>query len=162
MRRINCLALVLALSLAVLSGCATGKRDNRVAGIIQPDLVIRQIGGVPIAARNEQGPISVNLEVDVINRSAEPITLQRLTLETVGLGAYNMATTSRPFDQTIAPGHVETVKLQLTGQAQGTIQGANGTVTMRGIGYFDTEFGKFQKVFLQQLNDGMRGQPQAQ
>lgn len=162
MRKLNCLTLVLALSLAVLSGCASGKRDNRAAGIIQPDLVIRQIGGVPIAARNQQGPISVNLEVDVINRSAEPITLQRITLETVGLGAYNMPSTSRPFDQTIAPGHVETVRLQLTGQAQGTIQGANGPVTMRGIGYFDTEFGKFQKVFLQQLNDGLRGQPQAQ
>jgi hypothetical protein len=104
----------------------------------------------------------VNLEVDVINRSSEPITLQQITLETVGLGAYNLSSTSRPFDTTIEPGHVETVKLLLTGQAQGTIQGANGQVTMRGIGYFDTEFGKFQKVFLQQLNDGMRGQPQAQ
>lgn len=153
---------ILILTLTLVIGCGSARRDNRAAGIIEPDFVVRQIGGVPIAARNEQGPIPVNLEVDVINRSAEPITLQRIQLETVGLGAYELATTSRPFDSTIQPGHVATVKMRLTAQAQGTIQGANGPVTMRGIGYFDTEFGKFQKVFMQQVNDGMRGQPQAQ
>jgi hypothetical protein len=162
MRNIKALTLIVIFSIAVIAGCASAKRDNRTAGIIQPDMVIRQIGGVAIAARNQVGPISVNLEVDVINRSAEPIKLQQITLETVGLGAYNLVSTSRPFDTTIEPGHVETVKLLLTGQSQGTIQGANGPVTMRGIGYFDTEFGKFQRVFLQQVNDGMRGQPQAQ
>lgn len=162
MRRTPTLALTLILSIAVLGGCASAARDNRTAGIIEPDLVIRQIGGVAIVAQNVRGPISLNLEVDVINRSAEPITLQRITLETVGLGAYDVSSTSRPFDKTIQPGTVETVKMLLTGQAQGTIQGANGQVTMRGIGYFDTEFGKFQRVFLQQVNDGMRGQPQPQ
>ncbi len=161
MRNIKALTLIVIFSVAVIAGCASSKRDNRAAGIIQPDFVIRQIGVVPIAARNEVGPIPVNLEVDVINKSSEAITLQQISLETVGLGAYTIRE-SRPFDTVIQAGQVQTVSMRLTGQSQGTIQGANGPVTMRGIGYFDTEFGKFQRVFLQQVNDGMRGQPQAQ
>jgi len=162
MRKLIPATLALLFAFVLVAGCASAKKDNRSAGIIEPDFVVRQIGGVPIAARHESGPISLNLEVDVINRSAEPITLQRIQLETVGLGAYSLPSTSRPFANTIEPGHVTTVKLVLPAQAQDTIQGANGPVTMRGIGYFDSEFGKFQKVFMQQVNDGMRGQPQAQ
>jgi hypothetical protein len=152
-------AVVLAVSVVLLSlSCASRPPQ---AQLLEPDFVVRQIGTLPFAARHVTGPIPVTLAVDVINKSDEELTLEQVRLETVGLGAYILPATSRPFDRLIRARHVETVELSLNASAQDTIQGANGPVTIRGTAYFKSPYGKFQKTFMQQVNDGMKGQPLA-
>lgn len=152
-------ALLAALLFLTVS-CASNRQP--VAQLIEPDFVVRQTSTMPNAARHVTGAIPVSYEVDVINKSEETLTLEQIRLETVGAGAYVLPQTSRPFDREIKPQHVATVKMELTASAQNTIQGSNGPVTVRGTAYFKSPYGKFQKTFLQQLNDGMRGQPSAE
>ena len=153
------LLILLAAAPILLTACSSGR--SRVA-LTPPDVVVRQVGGLPLAARHVTGPISVNLLLDVMNKASEDIRLEQVRVETVGLGAYTIIPTSRPFDQRIAPNRVETVEMVLPATAESTIIGANGPVTIRGIAYFNSEFGKFQRVFTQQLNDGMNGQRRPQ
>lgn len=150
-----------AAAVLLLAVSCSGNRQP-AAQLIEPDFVIRQTSTIPMAARHVTGPIPVSFQVDVINKSAETLTLEQIKLESVGLGAYALPQTSRPFDREIRPNHVETVDLELIASARNTIQGSNGPVTIRGTAFFKSPYGKFQKTFLQQINDGMRGQPSAE
>jgi hypothetical protein len=152
-------AAVLAATLVLAISCSSSRSS---AKLIEPDFVVRQKGTIPFVARHVTGPIPVNFEVDIINKSDEELVLQQLRLETIGQGAYVLPQSTRPFDRKIKPNHVETVELVLNASAQDTIQGSNGPVTIRGVAYFNSPYGKFQKTFMQQINDGMKGQPLAQ
>ena len=152
-------AVLAIITLTLLAGCSNNKQAP--ADLIDPDFVVRQTSAMPYAARHVQGAIPVTFQVDVINKSAETLKLETLRLETIGAGAYVLPLTSRPFDREIKPNHVETVELQLTASAQDTIQGSNGVVTIKGTAHLRSPYGAFQKTFIQQINDGMKGQPQA-
>ena len=152
--------LFVPLLLALLS-CGTS--SNSKGNLIEPEFAVHQIGGTGFAARHITGPISVNLKVDVTNRSDEPLRLEQMRMETIGdVGAYVIAAQNRPFGKTIAPGQQQSFELWLPAQAEDTITGNNGPVTVRGIAYFSSSIGKFQKIFITQLNDGMHGQRQPQ
>jgi hypothetical protein len=152
--------LLAATAALVTVACASA---NSAANLLPPDFVVRQIGGMPFAARHVEGPISVNLEVDVINRSEEVLTLEQLRLETIGdVGAYVLRPQTLPFNRAIKPQHVETVTMTVPAISQSTIVGANGPVTIRGVAYFKSDVGKFRRIFMQPINDGMRGNRQPQ
>ncbi len=158
------------LLLLTVVSCASQKqstvestaRENGTARLIPPDFVVRQVGGPSYAARHVTGPISVNLQIDVINRSAETLKVDHIRLETIGEGAYTIRPETRSIGKSIEPNKMVTLEVWLSGEAQDTILGNSGPVTIRGTAFFDSEYGKFQKVFMQQLNDGMKGQRSTQ
>lgn len=149
-------AAALGFLLLTLS-CASGTPRTK-ANLIAPDLAIRQIGGVGAVSRHLSGPISVNLEVDVLNKSAETIRLERIELQSIGSGAYTVSQQSRPFNQEIAPNSVERVRFFVPAQAEGTISGANGPVTVRVTAYFDSPAGQFREIYMRNINDQLGGQ----
>lgn len=163
-------SLFLTLLVVTVVSCASQKqgtvekamRENGTARLIPPDFVVRQIGGPSYAARHVTGPITVNLQIDVINKSAETLKVDHIRLETVGEGAYTIRPETRSFGKSVEPNKMTTLEVWLSGEAQDTILGNSGPVTIRGTAYFDSEYGKFQKVFMQQLNDGMKGQRSSQ
>lgn len=141
-----------ALALLTLTSCASA--DNRMkANIIPPELAIRQISRAGAVSTHLSGPISVNFQVDVENKSQEPIRLERLEVQSVGAGAYEISTQSRPFNQSIAPDRVESVRFWLPANAGDTIVGANGPVTVRVTAYFDSSLGQFREVYMRTIND---------
>jgi len=126
--------------------------DAMPESLIPPELQIRQVGAQPFAARHITGPIPVNFEIAIANRSAETLTLQRIELQSMGMGAYTVQSTAKPFDRKIVSNAIERVELWAPAQMEQTITGANGPVTLRVTVYFNSDLGKFRRIYVQQVN----------
>lgn len=153
------LLVVAALTFAV--SCSSMRSDsglgNTKVSIIKPEIDIAQISSVPQAARHVEGGIPVHFAMRVANRFGETITLKSVNLQSVGVGAYDVASTSRPFKTKIQPDQEETVEFWVPANVgMSTIVGANGPVTLRATLYFDSPVGQFQEVIIRQVN-GMPG-----
>lgn len=149
-------ALLLSVSLLAFLVPARCTTANATANLIEPEFRIRQVGGQAYAARHVQGAISVNFQVEIINRSAEPLEVNRIQVESMGAGAYSLPSSSRPFARTIPPEHIEVFELWVPASTETTILGANGPVTIRSVVSFTSSIGKFQKVYVRQVNDQVR------
>ena len=142
------------LSAVILIGCSSSSVPSDVS-VIPPELQIRQVGGTAFAARHEQGNIPLRFEIDILNKTAEPITLERIEMQSLGEGAYTLNNISKPFDRRLDPDRVETVELFAPAYVNKTILGGNGPVTLRATAYFKSSLGSFRKVYIQQVNDRM-------
>ena len=150
----------LAFSLLfILAGCAT---KNARVKLIPPQLEIRQLGGQAMAARHADGGLPVHYVVRVHNPSAETIELERINLSSVGYGAYELDSTSRPFKQSIAPGTTEQVEIWTSAVGSGTVIGVNGPVTLRITAFFDSAVGSFKETYTQQVNTDLAPLPKPQ
>jgi hypothetical protein len=141
----------LAAILLLLAACAA-QQLGRKSPVAEPEIVIEQISNVAPAARNVAGGISVRYRIRVRTVAKEPVTLKRIDLVSVGYGAYNVGSLSRPFDVTIKPGSESSVEVFALGQIlDPSIAGANGPVTLRAVMLFDSPLGQLQKVVTQQV-----------
>ena len=150
--------LVLA-AFVILSAtaCASMKSDSGLGrarvNVIKPEILISQTSEMPAAARHVQGAIPIQYAMRVANRSAETITLKRVTVQSMGMGAYRIDATGRPFDTLIQPDEYQIVEFWVPANVvDNTIMGANGPVTLRATLYFDSPVGQFQEVVIRQVN----------
>lgn len=150
MRKTIAASVVLVLAVACSTGSGT---SSNAAKIAMPEIQLVQTSGVPIAARHTDGGISIQYAMRVENRAAEPIKLQRVTVQSVSEGAYYVSPTSRPFDVAIEPEQKEDVQFWVAATPGGSIVGANGPVTMRVTLQFDSPSGKFQQIVMRTVND---------
>lgn len=155
--------LVAPLLLLTVVSCSSMKSDsglgNAKVKLTRPEIALTQLSVVPSAARHVDGGLPIQYRLRVANRAGEPITLKQVTLQTMGSGAYTVDPTSRPFAETIQPDQYTTVEFWVPAQAEDTIMGANGPVTVRAIAQFDSPQGQFTQTVVQQVN-GMSGQSQ--
>lgn len=140
--------LVLPILLIAVTACATRKAP---ATGMRPDVVITQVSGVPAAARFESGAMSVRYRVRVLNKAKEPITLQRINIDSVGIGAYAVSH-SAPFDVSIDPSRSREVDFWAPTQRTENVTGANGPVTLRVVASFDAPAGRFEDVTVQNVS----------
>ena len=119
-------------------------------------ILIRQISGVPPAARLVSGGLPVRYLVSIRNNAAEPITLERVGLDSMGSGAYTINHSSAFKDVVIAPAQTREIDFWASAQANETVSGANGPVTLRVVLYFDAPSGKFEDVTVQNVAAGAR------
>ena len=130
------------------SGLGAAKVD-----IAKPELLIRQLSTVPVAARHIEGGIPVQYALRVLNHAGEPITLKQVTVMSMGYGAYDVPSTSRPFKTLVQPDHTEVVDFWVPANIQySSMVGANGPVTLRVVAQFDSPVGQFQQIVVQQVN----------
>ncbi|HEX8170373.1 MAG TPA: hypothetical protein VF824_07530 [Thermoanaerobaculia bacterium] len=142
--------LTLLLAVPLLVTCASAPK----APVTRPAVKIVQTSGVPAAARNISGAgIAVAYRIAIENRADEAIKLERITMQSVGEGAYTMYEVKRPYDVTIDAHQTREVDFTGEATATGSISGANGPVTMRAILHFATPKGSFEEVTLQQVHD---------
>ena len=142
--------LVLSLVLLAVAACATRKSPGK-----RPDVTITQISGVPPAARWIEGGMSVRYLVRVRNNGTEPITLQRVNIETMGIGAYEVSHQSA-FKVQIQPDQSGEVAFWAAAQRSQNVAGANGPVTLRVVASFDSPSGRFEDVTVQNVSAGSR------
>lgn len=140
-------SLVLLLLLVASVACATRKAPPAAS---RPEVEISQISGVPAAARFISGGMSVRYLVRVRNNAAEAITLQRVNIESVGLGAYAVSHSS-VFDVAIAPKQSRSVAFWAPTQRTDNVAGANGPVTLRVVASFASPSGRFEDVTVQNV-----------
>ena len=101
------------------------------------------------------GGISVQYRVEIENRAKTPITVKRIDVVSLGSGAYNLRSTSVPFNEQLNPGETRPVQFWAPASIDDpTIMGANGPVTIRITLYYDTPAGTFQTIVVQQVQGG--------
>lgn len=159
-------SLVLIIAVLLAGGCASMKSDSGLGSakvsLTRPDVQLSQLSTVPAAARHVEGGLPIQYRLRIGNRSGEPITLKSVTLQSMGSGAYDVPTTSRPFTKLIPPDQFEIVEFWVAANvSNSTIMGANGPVTLRATLQFDSPVGQFQEVVVQQVN-AMPGRDNAQ
>ena len=149
MRRFALIAVLVAVA------CAS----DRTAAIADPDFALLQISRMPEVATHVAGSFPVKYRLHVGNHAPIPITLKVVSLQSVGMGAYDVPATSRPFNAQIAPEQSAEVEFFVPAVVQDpTILGANGPVTLHGIVTFDSPWGAFQRSFMLQANEMANGQ----
>ncbi len=149
-------AIAAAVVLVIAAGCSSSSgsgTSTSAAKIANPEIVLVQTSGVPIAARHSDGPLSVHYAMRVENRADELIKLLRVTVQSVGDGAYYVSPTSRPFEVSIDAKQREEVQFWASVRPAGTLVGANGPVTLRVTCQFDSPAGKFQHTVVQVVNE---------
>jgi len=141
---------ILPLLLVVVAACGTSqtpaaKQANR------PEVRITQISGLPAAARFVEGGVSVHYAVRVHNTTTEPITLQRVGVDSVGVGAYTVSH-SAEFDREIGPDKTEEVAFWAATRRAENVTGGNGPVTLRVVASFMSAKGRFEDVTVQNVS----------
>jgi hypothetical protein len=137
-------------ALLTLAACSSGAQKLRLP---RPEVQIVQTSSVPMAAKDVEGTISVHYAVRVANKANETITLKRVSVQTIGEGAYHLGPTSSPFDVAIAPGAFEDVQFWVAGVTGRSVVGANGPVTVRVTCEFDSASADtFQSIATQVVN----------
>ena len=144
-------------AVVLLAGCSSMQSDSGLGAakvaLTKPDILLTQISTIPAAARHVEGGLPVQYRLQVGNRSAEKITLKRVTLVSMGVGAYDVPSTSRPFSTEIQPDQAQIVEFWVPANvSNATIIGANGPVTLRATLQFDSAVGQFQETVVQQVN----------
>lgn len=136
-------ALLLAL------GCATN--DTPSAG--EPEVTLIQLSRVAEGTQYDTGPVSAHYAVEVKNVTAAPLHLDRIGVQSIGGGAYDLRSHSQAFDVMIAPGETRSVDFWAPAYVSNpTVAGANSPVTIRAMLEFDAGGKKFQKVVIQNIS----------
>jgi hypothetical protein len=138
--------LLFAIALASCSSSSSTPKAN----IIQPEIDLVQVVG-PAELNYPRGGADLRFELEIENRSGEPITLKRVELATIGTGAYSLRRESVIHNETIAPhatGHVTAwAKAQLYG---GTVS-EQEPVRVRGVLHFESPVGPFHAVVVREF-----------
>jgi hypothetical protein len=101
------------------------------------------------------GGLPVQYRVNVENRANTPITIKRIDVVSIGAGAYNLRSTSAPFNERLNPGESRPVEFWAAASIDDpTILGANGPVTLRLTLHYDTPAGTQQTIVVQQVQAG--------
>lgn len=145
------------IALFVLSSCASMQSDSGKGStnvnIPKPDMQIQQLSSVPVAARHIEGGLPIQYALAVQNHAGGPITLKQVTIVSMGYGAYDVPSTSRPFQAVIQPDQTQIVDFWVPANIKNTsLVGANGPVTLRVMATFDSPDGQFQHMVVQQVN----------
>jgi hypothetical protein len=136
------------IAILLLAACAT---DSAPSGS-DPDINIYQISRVAAGTEHDTGPVSAHFAVEVKNKLAEPLSLRRVAVQSIGGGSYTLPAYSQAFNETIAPGETKRVSFWAPAFVEmNTVAGANGPVTLRASLEFEAGGKKFQKVEVQNV-----------
>lgn len=143
-------AIVLFGVALLLASCGTGKP----AGPERVHLDIVQLTG--LAESQPEGPLDIQLGIEVENLTNEPITIKRVEMAQIGTGAWVMGSSvpgvgiNRPylFNTVVAPGTRQTVSFWMHAYALG-VRGSrreNEPVVLRSTVFFDAASGSFHEM----------------
>jgi hypothetical protein len=140
------LLMMTALLFAV--SCASSDATSA----IEPEVSLVQLSRVTEGMRSDTGPVSVHYGVEVRNPTDAPIHLDRVSVQSIGGGAYDLPAHSQAFDVTIASKETKSVDFWAPAfVANPAASGANGPVTIRATLELDAAGKKFQKISMQNV-----------
>ncbi len=138
-------------SLLLLAACASSMK----APVPLPDVVINQVYG-PSDVPYARGTSSVYAEYafDITNKADVPITLNHITMQSVGNTTIAMRTEERAFNATIPPGATGEARLKATVYFTSDISGSptREPFTVRATLHFNSSKGAFVRIVQQNLS----------
>jgi hypothetical protein len=141
----NAASLLFALAVVSCSSSSTPK-----ANIIQPEVDLVQVVG-PAELNYPNGGADLRFDVEIANRSGEPITLKRVELASMGPGAYTLRRDFKIFNETIAPGRTATVTVWAKALLRGGTISEQEPVRVRGVLHFDSPVGPFHSIVIREF-----------
>lgn len=96
--------------------------------------------------------VDVKFEVAVTNRTAIPVTVEHIALQSVGAGEYQIPPRSRPFQKLIAPGAQEKFEFWATAQVDDPTIGTKAPLTLRTMLTLKDAQGKRTESFVRRVN----------
>jgi hypothetical protein len=141
--------VLMMTAILFVSGCAT---SGGTSGI-EPEIALVQLSRVAEGTQYDTGPVSVHYGVEVRNPTDAPLRLLRVSVQSVGGGAYDLPAHSQAVDVTIAPKETRSVDFWARAYvANPVVSGSNGPVTIRATLEFDAAGTKFQKIVIQNIS----------
>jgi hypothetical protein len=141
--------VLISAALLLVLGCSTGSAPSGP----EPEAAIIQLSRAPEGTQYDTGPLSMHYAVEVKNTLAEPVTLRRVAVQSIGGGSYTLPAHSQGLNETIAPGETKRVSFWAPAfVAIQTVAGANGPVTLRGTLEFEAGTRKFQKIMVENIS----------
>lgn len=153
---------VLALALFLLSclSSSTLLEGDAPETTSDFDVALRQLNNPPTQQRSIPS-IDVKFEVAVANRTNEPVTVEHISLESLGAGDYKLPFRSRPFHRSVPPGAEEKFEFWAATSVGGGVVGTTGPLMVRTTLTLTTPGGKRTEAFIRNVNDwlglGMTG-----
>jgi hypothetical protein len=98
------------------------------------------------------GPVAIQYQVAITNPTNQPLTLQRLDLQTLGPGAYSLRTAPTPMNVNVPPNGTSVFNISVWGRAHGGYLRSTEPVTIRGTAYFKGPTGSFVRIFSENLS----------
>jgi hypothetical protein len=135
----------LSILLLVLSACSSTGPMTSSSNAPPLEIHLAQLNTVPDLFYFA-GPVNVQYALQIVNPTNETYKLKRISLDTIGPGAYTLRTGDTPISYTVPPG-TTTLQLSAWAQAAGGFIRSTEPVTIRGIAYFDGPNGPFVKMF---------------
>jgi hypothetical protein len=143
----------LLMMTALLSFAAACASSDATTSSIEPEITLVQLSRVAEGMRSDIGPVSVHYGVEVRNPTDGPIHLDRVSVQSIGGGAYDLPAHSQGFDVTIAPKESKSVDFWAPAYVvTPAASGANGPVTIRATLELDAAGKKFQKISMQNIS----------
>jgi hypothetical protein len=141
--------LMMTALLLFAASCATSDATST----IEPEITIVQLSRVVEGMRSDTGPVSVHYGVEVRNPTDAPIHLDRVSVQSIGGGAYDLPAHSQGFDVTIASKETKSIDFWAPAYVVNpAASGANGPVTIRATVELDAAGKKFQKISMQNVS----------
>ena len=151
---------VTSLILATLLFSACSMRTGSVAGVTgnvhqssTEDFDVTIVQSNAPMVMSDQTSVDVLFEITVRNRTRQPYTIERVTLESMGGGSYAVPLSSREYKRTIAPAATEALKFWATTNLEGAAINARVPLTIRAtIEAANGEGEQRREVFTARLN----------
>ena len=142
---------LLLIAAAVFASCASSNTSK--VKVPEPGIGIEQTVG-PAQLGYPYGPIEVKYDLGVQNNAAETITLIRVDIQTINPagGAYSLRHSFYNFKQAIPPNSIGVVSFWAKAFSWGRGLRESEPVSVRGVAYFESASGTFQKVFIRELS----------
>ena len=150
MRRLLILPL---LSLAVACSSSAPRSSAPKANVPAPEFSIEQLFG-PSDAGFPVGGFEVQYRLEIANRAEVPLTLKRITIQTVNPsgGAYTLtAPHDYYFNKSIAAKSTDAIEFWARAYGYGRSMRDSEPVTIRGVAYFQSPSGYVNQVFVREL-----------
>jgi len=141
----NAAVLLFAFVFVACSSSSTPK-----ANIIQPEVDLLQVIG-PAELNYPRGVADLKFEVEIENRSGEPITLKRVELASIGTGAYLLRRDFHVYNETISPHTTRSVTVWAKAQIYGGTISEQEPVRVRGVLHFESPVGPFHSVVVREF-----------
>jgi hypothetical protein len=143
--------LMMTALLSFAAGCASSDATSATPAI-EPEITLVQLSRVAEGLRSDTGPVSVHYGLEVRNPTDAPVHLDRVTVQSIGGGAYDLRAHSQGFDVTIAAKETKSVDFWAPAYVDNpAASGANGPVTIRATVELDAAGKKFQKISMQNV-----------
>jgi hypothetical protein len=141
------------LATALFASCASSQSGKPKVKIPEPGIGLEQEVG-PRQLNYPYGPIEVKFNLGVRNNAEVPITLIRVDIASLNPegGPYALRREFHNFRETIAPHSETVVPFWAKAFSFGRGMRENEPITVRGIAYFESPSGTFQKIFIRDLS----------